>query len=323
MSSPPKTIEQKTVQDNAPWKEAQPYFADLYKRANEAMEATNKNPFMGDFLAGPTATQMQGLDLAKTAALNPSATVAAPMDNSAIRDYATKSLSGAFLPSASFNYQANPFLSGAIEAGIAPVRRSLMEVALPGIADQAIAQGAYGGAGQDISQERAVRQFGETAGNIASNISMGDYNNQMGLWASQLEAERGRQQGATGILGGVNASDWASQNAFLQDQARMKMSPGQDLITLGGLEQGWNQTGLENILQKDQAQRTAPWYGLGELANILTQGGFKTMTGTSTQPNPNYVDPFTNMLKIALGGASTVAGLGGAGGFGLWGKKAA
>jgi hypothetical protein len=38
--------------------------------------------------------------------------------------------------------------------------------------------------------------------------------------------------------------------------------------------------------------------------------------------NPNYQDPFTMILKAALGGAGMVASAGGSGGFNLWGPKA-
>jgi hypothetical protein len=51
----PKEVTQTTKTE--PWKEAKPYFIDLYKKAQEAFAATNKQVFPGDLYAGPTDVQ--------------------------------------------------------------------------------------------------------------------------------------------------------------------------------------------------------------------------------------------------------------------------
>jgi hypothetical protein len=90
--------------------------------------------------------------------------------------------------------------------------------------------------------------------------------------------------------------------------------PGMQRLQADEARRGLNQIGIDNKMK-------APWYGLGEAANLAATGGFGTSSGTQTAPNPNYVDPFTQVLQTALGAGSMVAGMGGAGGFGLWGPK--
>lgn len=286
MGSQPKVIEQNTVQDNAPWKPAQPHFLDLYTKASEALGQTNKNPFMGDFIAQPGANAAMGLDqLTKNATSGLVGTGAADFLN-----MGAATARGDFL-----RPETNPFISSTVNAAIRPMQENFTSTVLPNITDRAIAEGAYGGARQDVSQERAAQDLNRTIGDISSNIFMQNY-----------MSERGNQMNAGNVLG--QGYDLAN-------------APGQQLLSLDEIGRNNAQLGIDNTHQKFMEQKTAPWYGLGEMAQLLSQGGFSTVTGNSRMTNPNYQDPFTSLLKGIIGGGSAIAGMGGSGGFGLWGRR--
>jgi hypothetical protein len=285
MGGQPKTITQQTVQDKAPWTPAQPYYLDIYGKTQDALNATNKNPFTGDFIAQGTPDATAGLDALRSTAMN------SPIPGQ-LTDY-NRMLSG-MARGDYLDPNKNPFISAVANAAIKPVTQTFQNTVLPGITDQAIMQGAYGGARQDVSQERASSDLEKQIGDITSNIFYQNYAN-----------ERANQLQLPTMMG--QASDIAQ-------------IPGQTLLGVDQQARMLQQLALDNQRQQFMEQKTAPWYGLGEAAQIMSQGGFSTLTGNSTMTNPNYVDPMTSILKSALGGASSIAGLGGQGGFGWWGK---
>jgi hypothetical protein len=109
--------------------------------------------------------------------------------------------------------------------------------------------------------------------------------------------------------------------ALLAAGGELAKAPGMFQVMIDEMRRGGKQLGLDNALARHREAQTAPWYGLGEMSNILASAGMRSTTGTQTADNPNYVDPVTNALKMALGAGAGVASIGGAGGFGLWGPK--
>jgi hypothetical protein len=285
MSSQPKTVTQQTVQDKAPWGPAQPYFLDLYEKTSQALGETNKNPFTGDFLAQPTATTQEGLQSLTNAARS----TGIPTANNSFIDMAGATARGDYL-----DPNKNPFIKSVVDAASRPVTERFTNTVLPAISDQAIAQGAYGGSRQDVQQNQAADDLARTLSEMSSGMYMQNY-----------MTERENQFKVPSMLG---------------QSFDISTLPGQALLNVGNMQQQQNQAALDNERQKFMEVKQAPWYGLGEAAQILSQGGFSTVTGTQTGPNPNYVDPFTNFMKMALGGASTVASMGSGGGFGWWGR---
>jgi hypothetical protein len=283
-----KTITETTKSDNAPWAPAQPYFLDLYKNAQDAFGATTKNPFTGDFLAQTGQDFAAGTGMMRDALTAGAPTTAAGAG--AVNQLGLATARGDFL-----RPDSNPFLAAMGEAATRPLYDQFTNVINPAITDQAIAQGAYGGSGQDISQERAAAGTARAAGDTLA-----------GLYGNAYAQERQLQQNAPALLSAGH---------------ELGLMPGRGMIALDEMIRQSNQLGLDNQRQRFMEEKQAPWYGLGELSQILTAGGFRTTNTTATKDNPNYVDPFTNALKIGLGGASTIASLGGMGGFGLWGPQ--
>lgn len=286
MAGPPKQITEQKNQQSGPTPIAAPYFPELYNRARMAMESTNNNPFMGDYVA-------QDTPLAQTA-MSELLTNAQTNIGRGSADYlrmAEQTAKGDFL-----RPDSNPFIQGVANAAIKPVTQTFSNTVLPGIKDASIAGGAYGGARQDLQENAASDALTKQIGDITSNIFYQNYAN-----------ERQNQ---------VNAPQ------MLEAGYNLTNARGQQMMSLADLQRQMQQRVLDNQLQQYQGRQAAPWYGLGEMGNILTQGGFNQASGTSTKDNPAYEDPFTRALKMALGAAGTAAAAAGPGGFGLTGMPA-
>lgn len=150
-----------------PWDKAQPTWMKLLTEGNTAYDATSKDPFGGEYYAGPSDAYRADLGSS--------------------RDLYRRTLGGDFL-----SPESNPFLQGAIDAALRPVQNRLTNDILPMIDDAAISGGAYGGARQGIEQNRALSDFSTAATDTTSRISYDNY-----------LKERQNQQGATGKLLGL------------------------------------------------------------------------------------------------------------------------
>lgn len=288
MSGQPKTVTQTQSSEtkSKPWAPTVPEWKNLFGVGREALDATNNNPFTGNFIAQNTGMFTQGTDYLKSILPRLGA------GGQEAIDLGQKTLRGDFL-----SPDSNPFIRAAAESAVGRVNEGLMQGALPAITDQSIASGAYGGARQDLSQERAVRDFGRSALDTTGQIYAQNYAN-----------ERQLQQAAPGLIG---------------QGMEILAAPGNAALSLDEVLRGGTQLGLDNDLAKFRERQGAHWTGVPEMAQLLSAvNGFgsSTSTGTMTQPNPNYESPFMTALKVGIGGASTIAGMGGAGGFGLWGK---
>lgn len=270
----PKTTTQKTSNNQtvSPWGPAAEYFPDLYSRGAEALDATNSTPYGGNFFATPTAAQRSGVDMLKASAGGMDAGVPS------LRAMADRIAGGEFLDVAN-----NPLFKSAAEAAIAPVTQQLHESWLPGIQDQAIARGAYGGGAQDKAEGMAVRQATDAASRATTGLASSYY----GIGA-------GMTPYAAPMYGAAN--ELAKQPAMTTGLA-------------GTQEQQWDQTVLDNELKKWEMQQGAPWQGLNSFANLLTAGGFRNQVGSGTSETTTPApDLATMILQGGLGGLSLLSG---------------
>jgi hypothetical protein len=285
----PKTTtqktEQKTSQSIAPTAEAAPYFPQIYGAGADAVQQNRALPVPQEFIATADPHQMEAVKQIYNVAPGLSQT-AQPL-----QDMATKVASGYFLDPTN-----DPTFQGAVNSAITPVTRALQEQVLPGIVDRSIRTGgtgagpsAYGGASQDLSEERAVRGWSESAGNIAATMA----NNSRNAGLSLLP----------------QAGDMASKANALA------LAPAQAIGAAGTQERSFVQDALSNILQRYTMNQQAPWTGLQPFANLLTTGGFRNSTGTMSGTNDTTTpapDLATQLLQGGLGAAGMAASLFGA-----------
>jgi len=261
------TKPQVVKQTNEPWKVQTPYYKDLYKQAQSAFDRTNDQWYQGETLAGPTNQQYD----ANWQVQQASAGMGTGVEE--LRNLALAQLRGDYL-----NPETNPYIKQTAEAAIAPVQQAFNANKLA-MNDQAISQGAYGGARQDLQQNRLVDEFNKTAGNLTNDIYYKNYSD-----------ERGRQQTSNQLL----------------DQANLLALAGPTALASAGSQlQGWDQAQLQDEMARWSRQQQAPWAGINEMANILGAGGF----GSSTQTTDKGGNQFASILQGVLGGASTGASL--------------
>ncbi len=163
-------------------------------------------------------------------------------------------------------FSANPFLEQQQKSLTDQVTRNLNESVLPGLRDQAISTGGYGGSRQGIAEGLAMSRMNQDLAPALANLS---YN----AWDSANNR----------ALAGANAAGnygIASTN----QQANLLGS---------GAESQWNAG--SNLWNFGTAQSQQPWQNITNASQVL-----RTLPGNTTNTQPLYNNPFAS----AIGGAS-------------------
>jgi len=130
------------------WGEQSPYLQQLYSEA-------------GSMLDRPNVAQTTGSELATGYASSP-----------ALQNLIGQSQAGL---STALNPTQNPYLQGAIQSAIRPMRQEFQENILSGIGDEALGAGQYGGSRQGIAEGIATRGYLDKVGDVATEMAYGDY----------------------------------------------------------------------------------------------------------------------------------------------------
>lgn len=263
---------------------------EIFGRGLGAFNQTQGQQYGGDFFAGANATQTGGLQALLTAA----GALGSGADPT--RRFANDLISGTYL-----NHETNPYLSGAVEAALRPVNERYFNELVPSLEDAAIAGGAYGGSANRLLREDLATNYAREAGGLSTQAYLANYN-----------AERDRQFMAPELF---NAAD------------EMSLLGPQLQLTAGDLQQGWEQTGLDNQLAQFNEGLSAPWRGFEDLMSVLGLGlpyGTQTseQNGTTTTTGEGTTEGTTNTqeyrprgglaggLQGGIGGAATGARIG-------------
>lgn len=265
--------DQVVTQETKPWAEAEGYYKNLYKKAQQAFDLTNGQTFGGDLYAGPNQTQKDAIQGVKDAVPG----MGTGVDD--LRNLATSQLRGDWL-----NPETNPYIAQVAQAALNPVQQAFNQNKLA-VQDRAIMSGAYGGARQDLQENQLVDQFSKTAGDITNALYFNNYN-----------AERDRMQNSGALLELANA---------------LALSGPTALAGAGAVEQGWDQAALDAALKKWLMDQAAPWSGMNEMASILSAGGFGTGTQTTQQASNPLLGILQGAMGGAATGASLASGIGG------------
>jgi len=284
MGGSKQTQTSQQTQKVEPWSAARPYFDDLYAEASKALAATPRGPYEGALHAGPTAAQLAATDMLKGAANNPN--IASGGDSTWRNGQLAASLAAETMAGKYMDPAKNQWLAAAVEAARRPLENQLTRVLLPGIQDQSIAQGAYGGSGYGTAQGLAMSDFTQQALDMANRT-----------YSENYQAERDRQMQAPTIA--------AQAAALNQTGTAQNLMPAQLMAMAGEAEQGWAQSALDAELKKYLLNQQTPWAGLDNMASILTAGGFNetNSTGTST----TQTKPGASGILQGLAGAASLA----------------
>jgi|SRR5215469_8540007 len=290
MSSKPST----TTQTKAPTAGPQSnLFQNVWGGTSGALGTALDQPIPQNTVAGPTPAQTAGAqDIINVA---PNLGTNAP----AISNLTGQIASGYFS-----NPWNNPNFEGAVTAALTPSLNQLTGTVIPRIQDASLrASGggtgpsAYGGVGggspQDLLTENVLRDWSTQAQNTGASMAESAYNTGLGL-INQIP----------GLTTAGNTS-WLAPAAALEQG--------------GGLQQGWNQAALQNLINRYYLTGQGPLGFLSSAANIGGTGGFGTTTSVGNPPSLA-----TQWLQGLTGGAGALGSLLGKGGLpGLFGGAGA
>lgn len=264
--STPATQTQTQTSTNDPWAPLVPHLTELFTRGRTALDATPRDNY-----AGPNADQRTAVDWMRGLAPNLSTGA------SQLRQLGLDTASGRYL-----DPDSNPFLRQSVQAGIDQNTQNLTRNILPGLADQAILGGAYGGSGYGVAQ-----------GVLAGETQTANTNASVQAYNQNYQLERDRQLNSGNLFNQANILD---------------MAPAQLMDLIGSQQQAWEQ-------QRLTAAQDAPWAGLDRYAALLGLGtGYGTSTGNSTTTGtPARASGGQSFLQGAVGGASAGSA------FGPWG----
>lgn len=243
MSSPKS---QTVTNKSEPWKEAKPYYIDLYNLASDALKKTNKKTYSGDLWAGPNQTQKD--------ANKKLAGVEWDQGADELRTLGQDTVAGKYLKA-----ESNPYLKGAVDSALSDVTNKYTREVLPNMGSAAIQSGAYGGGRQGVMEGLAAGEYSREANNSANNIYYQNYN-----------AERDRQMGAGSLFNQANALEGADIDAAMK---------------AGEQQQGWAQGQNTEDYNRWQMEQAAPWAGIPEMLSVLSGGGFQSTSSTGPNPS--------------------------------------
>lgn len=263
--APVTTTQQDSSSTSGPIKFAEPYVKTLYGKTN----ALVKHPYKGDYVAGPQEAQYG----AATSLLDAAPGLDRGVEN--LRSMADRISSGEFLD------PNNSILQGGIQGSLAPIQRSLMNEIMPGVTDQSIRAGAFGGTGDAFANTEVLNNFADTSSNLAGKMTLD--------WFNQRFPE-------------------IFQTPGLYDAAnKFAVAPSQAMMQAGDYQQKLAQDILNNKL----AKRAGKWTDLSNASNIYSQGGYKSGTGTSTTtetgPEPDVAAQWVQGIMGGLGTAASLA----------------
>lgn len=259
-----QTTTQSSTSD--PWPELVPHLTDLFSRGATALNNTPQENY-----AAPNQDQRTAVDMMRGLAPNLSTGA------NELRTLGLDTASGRYLTP-----ESNPFLRDSVEQAIGLNTNNLTRNILPGLADQAILGGAYGGSGYGVAQ-----------GVLAGETNTANTNAATQAYAQNYQLERDRQLSSGNLFNQANLLD---------------LQPAQLLDLIGSQQQSWEQ-------QRLASAQDAPWAGLDRYASLLGLGtGFGSNTGTTTgTQTPARASGGASFLQGALGGASAGSA------FGPWG----
>ena len=235
-------------------------------------------------------------------------------------------------------YGDNPYMDSMVDAASRDVSRNLYENTLPGLNMQASAGGTLNSSRAGMAEAIATRGAADRIGDIGGQLRGGAYSQGLNLGGQQISDQFGQQLGAASKLGdlaGMGLSANMSGQGLMENMYRGDLDAtlsanemlgkagatgtgmiptaynigsglNNELFQAGGVQGAGDQAELDNAFWNNYQ---APWDVLGQYNDILGATG---MPGTNSQTDGQ--SPF----QTILGGASTIAGLGGASGFDWW-----
>lgn len=268
-----------TKTTTTPWAGQQPYLEDIYKKAQAAYGQTSQTPYSGRYVASPSTEQQQG----QQALVNTAQGLQG--SGNEVMALGQQQAQGQYL-----SPESNPYLQQSMQAALNPVFQRFQTETLPQLRSNAIAQGAYSGNRNAITEGLAAQGMQRQAADTTAQMALQNLSNER-----QLQQNSGQ---------------------LIQQGANLNLAYPQQLLTAGDISQGWSQDMINEALAQYSGAQNAPWNGMQQYGGVVLSGS----PGQSTVSNTAY-----NPLKQSTG-SMVAGGLSGAAGgammgsmFGPWG----
>lgn len=262
----------KTQTTTEPWSGVKPYLTSGYKDAQALYKQGAPGYYPGQSTAPMSSYSKQALDAtAQRAAYGSDVTRAA-------QGQLTNTINGDYLNS-------NPYLQGAINTAVQPIKDAFSGEVMPGIDSNFSAAGRYGSGLQGQAYNDANAQLGQQIGNVSTNMAYQNYGD-----------ERQRQMQAM-----LFAPEMAQQDY-------------RDLGMLGQAGQGYdqyNQNLINADIEKYNYNQNSDWNFLNDYIGLLN--GASGSSSTTKAPGQAPMSPITGALGGALSGASLGSAIPGVG----------
>jgi len=240
-----------------------PFITDVLNQAQGLYAGGAPEYYPGSTVAGVNPTLQSGLD-AGTAAAGTAGEVAT-MGQDALGQL----VSGA-------DPLNNPFFSSTLEALLRPATQTFTEDVLPGITGGAVQAGQVGSSRQGVAQGLATDRFTQNILDTSNTFGTNAY-----------------QAGLDSLGRAILAAPAIQQ---------MGLVPANTLLSLGGVERGIEQEGINAAIDRFNYEQASPYNALSYYAGLVGNplGQSSTTVGPDTSPSP---------LVGAAGGAAAGAGL--------------
>lgn len=194
------------------------------------------------------------------------------------------------------NPNSNPHLRGAIDAATRPAIQSFREQVLPGITQESLGAGGYGGTRQGIAEGIASKGLQQTVADTGASMSNTNY-----------------QAGLQAMLGGLNAASDQQKNTLAAQQMSSQLMgnagnimsqtllPAQLTESVGKQQQTLNQAQLSEKVQKYVSEQMIPFAVAQDVASMAFGMPGGSTKSTSDQPgNPMMGMQMAGGLMSAL-----------------------
>jgi hypothetical protein len=220
----------------------------------------------------------------------------------------------AFDPQAVSSYM-NPYEDAAVQQAMQDINRAgLMQQNQA--AARAVGAGAFGGSREGLVRAELDRNILEQQGRTAAQMRAAGFQQAQQAAMSGFEQARQRQlQGAQmfGQLGqgiaslGTNLGQLGVQQAGLGEiQSGLQGSDISRLMSVGGLQRGVEQAGLDAQRMTNLQRYTQPYQQYGFLSDIYS--GVPTGSSTLTASSAPQVSPFQTALGLGIQGLAAAGG---------------
>lgn len=259
-----------------PWVGQQPYLQQIYSDAQSIYGKNTSTPYTGDFIAPANKYQTQAIGQQANLAAqnqgmgaNTNALANQMYGNLASGTYANKILA------------SNEDVAKELGASTSGILKNYQENVIPQLTSQAVNQGAYGGARQNLLSQ----QVGDSFAKEISNAAITDAQNRRNLIPQYMFAESSAAQ----TIPQLTSSGYS-----------LNQQPISTLAAAGDAQSTLDQNALSNQYQKWQQANQAPWSNLSNYANIIQAGGYGSGTSSTIAPKAG-----SSSIAGALGGGLT------------------